>query len=268
MIGPPVSPASSPPPRAELAPLAKLRGDVLSVEEQHARDRIAARWRAAAHALMTPLVADTLLAELTALAPDARAWLEASLRDASALGDRKRLRTLFAQSARKLRGADQRTISLGHPASPRTLLDLARAALLRAALAVLPDADHVALLDELYRTGEQREQASILRALPLLPAPERFLELAIHACRTNSLDVFRAIAIENEYPSSHFPELHLNQLVLKAIFLGVPVHGIVGLPRRATPELRRMVSEYETERRAAGRPIPDDVPYVIALCDR
>ena len=217
---------------------------------------------------MMSLDSTPLLTQLMALAPEERAWLEAALRDATALTDRKRLRTLYAQSARKLRAASQRTTSIGDPPSPHTLLDLARAALLLGALELTPKADHVALVDELYRTGEQREQASILRALPLLPEPARFLELAVNACRTNSLDVFRAIAVDNAYPSSHFPELHLNQLVLKAIFLGVAVRGIVGLRERATPELRRMVSEYESERRAAGRSIPDDVPYVIALCDR
>lgn len=217
---------------------------------------------------MKPLDAQTLLAELTSLAPPERAWLEASTRDASALRDRLRLRTLYAQSARKLRAASGPAIAVGDPACARSPLEIARAALLLAALEAAPRAEHVALVDELYRTGEQREQASILRALSLLPEPARFLELAVHACRTNSLDVFRAIALENAYPATHFPELHLNQLVLKAIFLGVAVSGIVGLRERATPELRRMVSEYESERRAAGRPVPDDVPYVIALCAR
>ena len=79
--------------------------------------------------------------------------------------------------------------------------------------------------------------------------------------------MFAAIAAHNPYPAAHFPELHFNQLVLKAIFLGIPVEPIRELPRRVTPELRRMVSESASERRAAGRSIPPDVAHVLALTD-
>jgi hypothetical protein len=36
-----------------------------------------------------------------------------------------------------------------------------------------------------------------------------------------------------------------------------------GLAERTTPELVRMVEAYASERRAAGRPVPDDAKLVI-----
>ena len=181
------------------------------------------------------------------LAPAARGRLEPALKDRALLAD--------PQAARKL-GPDLQ------------LLDRARLTLLAAALAARPPAEQVALVEGLYRTGEQREQQSVLRALFELPDGARFCALAIEACRTNSLTVFAAIASDNPYPAAHFPELHFNQLVLKAIFLGVSVERIVGLERRTNPELLRMAREYASERRAAGRPVPSDVDHVIALCER
>jgi hypothetical protein len=207
----------------------------------------------------SPELAEALARQLT---PEAHAWLERVLGDGELLRQRARVRVAFAQVARKFaaRGADVVSVQ----GARHTLLDLARTQLLLAALAVTAEPEHVELVDELLRTGAQGEQCSVLRALPRLPGPERFATLAISACRTNSLEVFRAIAIDNEYPARHFPPLHFHQLVLKAIFLGVSVHGIVGLRERITPELRRMVDEYASERRAAGRSVPADVDFILS----
>ncbi|MET0339496.1 MAG: EboA domain-containing protein [Polyangiales bacterium] len=209
---------------------------------------------------------EALLRELTThLDPDATGWLTAQLADRAMLAEAARFRVTFARAARKLGRAGDRTLPSGPHDAPWSVLDLARALLLSEALATHAEGNHAALVSELFRTGELREQQSILRALPLLPGPARFTTLAIEACRTNSPGVFTAIAHDNPFPATHFPELSFNQLVLKAIFLGLSVLPIRALARRATPELRRMVSEYAIERRAAGRTVPPDVAHVLAL---
>jgi hypothetical protein len=230
------------------------------------------------HVVSMPSPAQSLLDQLArALEPAAHAWLTQALAEGSRLGERLRLRTLFTQAARKLgRAADVPSPDAaffaqpaeGTPSHASTSLDLARAALLLATLEVLPADAHVDLLEELYRTGEQREQQSILRALVRLPDPARFTSLAINACRTNSTAVFGAIACDNHFPAAHFPELHFNQLVLKSIFIGVSVARIIDLERRANVELRRMLEAYASERRAAGRVVPDDVRYALAQTER
>jgi hypothetical protein len=75
--------------------------------------------------------------------------------------------------------------------------------------------------------------------------------------------VFEAIACENPFPSAHFPELGMNQLVMKAIFIEVPVARIERLGERLGPELRRMLGGYKSERLAAGRPVPADVDTLL-----
>lgn len=199
------------------------------------------------------------------LPPATRTWLDEQLADPQLFTDRTKLRVAFARVARKLVGTAEQPIALGDATCAWPLIDLVRTLLLSTALDAVARTDHAALIDDLYRTADLREQQSILRALPALPEPARFTTIAIAACRTNSPAVFAAIASHNPLPAAYFPELHFNQLVLKAIFMGVPVADIVGLEERATPELRRMVTEYASERRAAGRPVPPDVDHVLAL---
>jgi hypothetical protein len=138
-----------------------------------------------------------------------------------------------------------------------------RGQLLLAAIEASPAERHVPVVAELYRTGELREQEAVLRALPRLPAPERFVAVGIEAVRQNAVSVIEAIACDNPYPARHFPEEAFNQMVLKCLFNGLALGRIVDLGKRRTPELQRMVAGYASERRAAGRTVPDDVDLIL-----
>jgi hypothetical protein len=141
--------------------------------------------------------------------------------------------------------------------------EFGRTLLLQAALAArLPEA-HTALVNELFSTGDLRERQAVLRALPHLPASERFVAVGIEAVRNHATPVVEAIACENSFPARHFPEEAFNQLVLKCLFCEVSLARVQDLARRVTPELRRMVESYASERRAAGRSVPADVSLVL-----
>ncbi|XXF78424.1 EboA domain-containing protein [Myxococcaceae bacterium GXIMD 01537] len=141
------------------------------------------------------------------------------------------------------------------PLAPRTD-DLWRITLLAAA-AYAPDFE--ALVGDCYRGGDNEERRAVLRALPLLPEPERFVPLAVDACRTHVVPIFEAIACENPFPSRHFPDLAFRQLVLKAVFLEVRLPRVRGLAPRVDAELERMARDCADERRSAGRPVPEDL---------
>lgn len=143
-----------------------------------------------------------------------------------------------------------------------------RMALLLTAMEAVPASEAVAFVDEAFRKGEVRERQAVLRALAYLPQPERFVEIGMEACRTSVQTVFEAIACENPFPASHFPELHFNHLVLKAFFTETATERIFGLADRLTPELARMLEGYESERRAAGRPVPAGLPALAAEARR
>lgn len=143
------------------------------------------------------------------------------------------------------------------------MFDAARALLLSSiAAAVTPDVFERIAID-CYEQGDAREQQSWLKALPLLPSPERFLPQAIDACRTNIVPLFESIACDNPYPSRCFPERNFNQLVLKALFVGAALDRIVDLRQRLNHELQRMALDFAAERRAAGRAVPADLPLAL-----
>ncbi|WP_036971445.1 EboA domain-containing protein, partial [Promicromonospora kroppenstedtii] len=52
--------------------------------------------------------------------------------------------------------------------------------------------------------------------------------------------------------------------ILKLVFQGTSLAAASGLDRRADEELARMARDFAAERRAAGRPVPDDLDRLTA----
>lgn len=108
-------------------------------------------------------------------------------------------------------------------------------------------------LDALLGSADLREQVAIFSAFPLLPDPEFLVPLAREGLRTNIVNVFDAIALDNPFPADHFPEEAWNQMVLKALFIQRPLYRIRGIDERANPTLAEALSNLAHERWAAGR---------------
>lgn len=216
--------------------------------------------------------------------PAAEAWLQrvgevtglrpgtephTSVDETSTWFDRDRFLSAFTAAARALGkaslglGADERdaleAAGFGGAIDGWRLDELGRAAMIALASRNLPASGLDPLLGACYQQGDSRERQAILRALPFVTGAERFAPLAVDACRTNELPVFEAIACENPYPAAYFPDLNFNQMVLKAMFMGVALARIVGLERRRSSELARMAEDFASERRAAGRSVPADI---------
>jgi hypothetical protein len=199
--------------------------------------------------------------------PGALAWFEAALADLDPVGERAHFESALSAAGRRLgrdpvvpdRAESERLTAAGLSPFPTGvgLDECARGALILRALEMVPASERVRVASDLYHRGEVRERQALLRVLAYLPGPTGFRELAVEACRTSTLSVFEAMACENPYPAAHFPEASFNQMVLKAVFNGLALPRIVGLPERVTPELVRMADDYAAERRAAGRDLPD-----------
>ncbi len=194
----------------------------------------------------------------------AQAWLTTALDaiDPDALSG---VRVLLARCARKVGDAPLPVADL--EAEGWTARDAARASVILRVFERAGLEAAVTAYGQWLRRGEQGEQESLLRMLPLLPEPERLVPHAVEACRTNSEVVFRAIACGNPFPAAHFPDDNFNQLVLKAVFMGVPVGEIDGLSGRVTAELLRMADDFAAERTAAGRPVPTDIGLLHQLLE-
>ena len=151
----------------------------------------------------------------------------------------------------------------------RGLDEVARIALALCVREAEPHAPEAELIvSELYFRGDQREKQAVLRALPLLANPARYVALAVEAVRSSVQTVFEAIACENSFPADFFSDAQFNQLVLKALFNEVPTSRIAGLEKRVQPELVRMVQGYAAERRAAGRSVPADIETIETMASQ
>jgi hypothetical protein len=131
----------------------------------------------------------------------------------------------------------------------------------------LPQADTGSmndLLKKLYATAGMAEAVALHQTLPLLPDGEHYEYWALEGFRSHITAVFNAVALWNPYPACQFDEATWNQLVLKAIFVGSPLHPIWGLDARANPELARMLTDYVHERWAAHREVTPELWRLLA----
>lgn len=120
-------------------------------------------------------------------------------------------------------------------------------------------------LQALLGSADIREQVAIFSAFALflpegegedLMAAERTIwlaDLARDGLRTNIVDVFDAIALDNPFPARAFFDEAWNQMVLKALFISRPLFRIVGIDERANLTLAEQMSNLAHERWAAGR---------------
>jgi hypothetical protein len=207
-------------------------------------------------------------------APEACGWLERVLPTQAAAAASPSFFGAFAGAGRRI-GSTRPALTPPERASlvaaglvepsAWSLGDLARAALLLSAIAQLPADRHVALATEIFRKGDSGERVSLLRSLPLLPDAARFTELAAEACRSHVLEVLLAVAHDNPLPARHFPEPLFNMLLMKVLFVEQSLAPVFEWRSSVGADLVRMARDFAAERRAAGRPLPTDLPLLLAM---
>jgi hypothetical protein len=119
--------------------------------------------------------------------------------------------------------------------------------------------EFVTALDKLFLAADIGELVALYQALPVLPWPKALGARCAEGARSNMTQVFRAVAHDNPYPSEYLDEGAWNQMVLKALFVGVALDPILGLDERANPALARMLCDYAHERWAADRPVSPEL---------
>ena len=193
---------------------------------------------------------------------DSWIWLQRKLGKISATGTES---TLFAAYSAVSRYYDREKLSLsteelqaipveGWNPEHWTLVQIARSLLLLS----FPAADgdrYVATLDKIIAAADVEEAIAFYQTLPLLPHPEKFQLRAAEGIRTNMTSVFKAIAHHNPYPAQYLDDPAWNQMVLKALFVGISLQPIYDLSQRNNPQLSQMLVDYARERLAAKRTV-------------
>lgn len=174
--------------------------------------------------------------------------------------DATRAARLFASAGREV-GRDPLS---AEPFAP-TADDAARAAIV-AALADGAAAPDTAIT--LYRRGDDAERRGVLRGLDALVSPteewrDAGLDLVRDALRANDTRIVAAAL--GRFAAEHLDDHAWRHGVLKCVFLGIPLSVVAGLDVRADDELAAMASRFAEERRAAGRPVPDDLVLIAGI---
>jgi hypothetical protein len=201
------------------------------------------------------------------LDPNARAWISERCR-AAAAGDKKSLFLSFGITPRKV-GKDDLQLSDEELAAAervrpgwrphRWTIDQAARLLLVLSFPAPEPEPFVAVMDQLFSAGEVHELVALYQGLPLLPHQRAFQWRCAEGLRTNMQSVFCAIAHHNTFPSEQLNEDQWNQLVLKSVFIGIPLDPIVGLDRRANAKLAKILVDFAHERWAAHRPVSPEL---------
>ncbi len=201
------------------------------------------------------------------ITPEQATWLQDRCR-AVTQGDKKALFLAFGLASRKVSKADLELspAELAQAADARpgwnpaawTIDQAARTLLLLSFPAWEPTA-YVTVLDQLFAAGEMHELIALYQSLPLFPHQPAHALRCAEGIRTNIKAVFLAIAHHNPFPSEQLNEAQWNQLVLKCLFVGVPLDPVVGLDARANAPLARMLTDFAHERWAAKRPVSPEL---------
>ncbi len=201
------------------------------------------------------------------LDPGAQAWLSERCR-AAASGDKKALFLAFGMTPRKI-GKDDLQLTAEELATAERVrpgwrpvawsIDQAARMLLVLSYPAPEPAAYVSLMDQLFSAGEVRELAALYQGLPLYPHPPAFQLRCAEGLRTNMQSVFCAIAHHNPFPGEQLNDDQWNQLVLKSLFIGVPLDPIIGLDKRANAKLASILVDFAKERWAAKRPVSPEL---------
>lgn len=186
--------------------------------------------------------------------PDAVVWLQQTLASQDANFEKRPFYYAFSGVSRHFEKMGKIPANSDETFGGWDEYRLSRVALLLL-LAKQNEATFVETFHALLNTADLREQVALFSALPWLPHPEKIREAAVDGLRSNIIDIFDSIALDNAFPSQHFSDDAWNQMVLKAIFITRPLYRVIGIKERKNLRLAEAISDLAHERWAAGRSI-------------
>ena len=128
----------------------------------------------------------------------------------------------------------------------------------------LPLHKNIEIVKNLAEMAAIKELVCLYKGLYFLNNAQDFVLLVQEGIRTNMVAVFDAIALGNPFVTKYLPIDAWNQLVLKAVFMGRPLHQIIDLDLHKNEKLALMVHDYIHERWSAGRLVSPEIWRLVA----
>ncbi|MEL6114909.1 EboA domain-containing protein [Photobacterium sp. SP02] len=210
---------------------------------------------------LSPFSPDALQSELAvALTPEARTWLQVA-RD-KILGTKSvedAVSALLLTSAMARRKLGEQALPYQPEGTDWQVDQAGRLLLLLTLRTIVPATNWSDVLFSAYRQFDENEKIVVVRALDWLSSHHELNRIAHETARTNDVNLFAALALNNAYPVKYFNERAFHQLVLKALFLDLNIESVRGLPLRQSAELTQLCADLVQERLLAERAVPESV---------
>lgn len=164
----------------------------------------------------------------------ARPWLDGVLSRREEVRLQAAFTQRFTDESWRPSDASQRTLAENRISWLAADLDLTtalRMMILIHAVSHVPPAN--TLVRSWYVSASADGRRAVLRALPLLPRPKQFLDVAIRGARSPDANVFRAIAFHNPYPAAFFPDPEFDALLERVTKGGLVLAEVMGAEERA-----------------------------------
>jgi hypothetical protein len=99
----------------------------------------------------------------------------------------------------------------------------------------------------------------------MLDPKGELLDIALHTGRTNNVHLFSTLSLHNSYPARYYDDGAFEQLILKALFLGLNITHIESLTQRLHIDLSNKCMDLVHERLAADRSPPISIWLAIDI---
>ena len=119
--------------------------------------------------------------------------------------------------------------------------------------------EYQSILNEILQTADLQESIALTKALPILPYSHNYLSLGKSILRTNIQPLFESMVHYNPYPVTFFDENTWNQMILKTIFIKVPLYPILHIDSRINKRLKDMLIDFAKECQSAEREVTPEL---------
>jgi hypothetical protein len=126
-----------------------------------------------------------------------------------------------------------------------------------------PTKKHSEIIRELFEKGDVNEQITLIRLLSTFHNPVVYRNTAQLALKSNVVDVFHSLAINNTYPSMYLSSHDFQNLVLKAISLSLNINQITNLSNRINTPLKNKIGDYILEQKSSMRPVAKNLDIIL-----
>lgn len=110
-----------------------------------------------------------------------------------------------------------------------------------------PVENRESVVSKILSVANMKELVALYKGIYLLDDRYSYIDMMQKGVKTNMVNVFDAIALNNPFAAEFFDDVHWNKLVIKAIQMNRPIYQIYGIDHRKNEQLASGLLRYASE---------------------